>query len=576
MPIHNADIARIFAEMADLLEIGDANPFRVRAYRNAARLVGELQLDIAATLAKGGTLPKLPGIGADLDARIHEIAATGRCAALDRLRRLLPPAITDLLRVPGVGPKRVRTLYHELDVQTLPQLYKAAREGRIRALPGFGEKTETNLLQATEAHLARASRFKLAVAHQYADALVGYLRETPGVRDCIAAGSLRRMRETVGDIDILVTAAANSPVAARFAKYPEVNEVLASGPTRSSVVLKSGLQVDLRVVPPESYGAALHYFTGSKAHNIALRRIAQEQGLKLNEYGVFRGERRIAGDTEASVFAAVGTPWIPPELREDRGEIEAARGGKLPRLVELADLRGDLHAHTNWTDGHETVRAMAAAAAARGLAYLAITDHSRRLTVARGLDPRRLRKQCEEVARVAEGLEGFALLTGIEVDILDDGTLDLPDAVLAGLDVVIAAVHSRFDLPRERQTERILRALDHRCVSLLAHPLGRLIDRREPYDVDMLKIIRKAKACGCHLELNAHPERLDLTDVHCRMAKDEGVLVSVNSDAHSALEFDNLKFGIGQARRGWLEKGDVLNTRGLPEVKRLLRRQEAR
>jgi DNA polymerase (family 10) len=383
------------------------------------------------------------------------------------------------------------------------------------------------------------------------------------------------MRETVGDIDILATAVAGSRVTARFAEYPEVREVLASGPTRSTVVLKSGLQVDLRVVPPESYGAALHYFTGSKAHNIAVRRIAQDAGLKLNEYGLFRGERRIAGETEASVFAALGLPLIPPELREDRGEIEAARAGRLPRLVELADLRGDLHAHTNWTDGHESVRDMARAAAARGLSYLAITDHSRRLTVAHGLDPQRLAKQCDEIAAAGRGLDGFALLTGIEVDVLDDGTLDLPDAVLAGLDVVIAAVHSRFELSRERQTARILRALEHPSVSILAHPLGRLIDRREPYDVDMLKIIRKAKACGCHLELNAHPERLDLLDTHCRMAKDEGVLVSVNSDAHSALEFDNLKYGIGQARRGWLEKGDVLNARGLADVRRLLDRKRA-
>jgi len=576
MPLHNADIARIFAEMADLLEISDANPFRVRAYRNAARLVGDLQLDIAATLAKGGTLPKLPGIGADLGARMREIVATGHCAALDRLRQLVPPAVAELLHVPGIGPRRVKTLYHELDVQTLPQLYKAAREGRIRALPGFGEKTETNILQAAEAQLAHPRRFKLSVAAQYAEALVAWIRGMPGVRECVAAGSLRRMRETVGDIDILATANAGSRVTARFAEYPEVKEVLASGPTRSTVVLKSGLQVDLRVVPPESYGAALHYFTGSKAHNIAVRRIAQDAGLKLNEYGLFRGERRIAGDTEASVFAALGLPLIAPELREDRGEIEAARAGRLPRLVELADLRGDLHAHTKWTDGHHSVREMAQAAAARGLSYLAITDHSRHLTVAHGLDPQRLAKQCDEIARAGTELDGFALLTGIEVDILDDGTLDLPDAVLAGLDVVIAAVHSRFDLSRERQTDRILRALENPSVSLLAHPLGRLIDQREPYDVDMLKIMRKAKACGCHLELNAHPERLDLLDSHCRMAKDEGVLVSVNSDAHSVLEFDNLKFGIGQARRGWLEKGDVLNTRRLTDVKRLLARKGPR
>lgn len=303
-----------------------------------------------------------------------------------------------------------------------------------------------------------------------------------------------------------------------------------------------------------------------------MRRLAQERGLKLNEYGVFRGATRIAGETEASVYAAVGLSWIPPELREDRGEIDAALRGKLPRLVELSDLKGDLHAHTKWTDGRHTVRAMAEAARAHGLSYLAITDHSRRLTVANGLDPERLRKQCAEIGKVAAGLEGMTLLTGIEVDILDDGTLDLPDRVLAELDVVVAAVHSKFGLSRERQTERILRALDNPCVALLAHPLGRLIGEREPYDVDMLKIIRKAKARGVCLELTAHPERLDLFDTHCRMARDEGVLVSVDSDAHSALELDNLKYGIGQARRGWLEKGDVLNTRSLAQVKRLLRR----
>jgi DNA polymerase (family 10) len=572
MPIHNADIARLFEEMADLLEIGDANPFRVRAYRNAARTVGELQADIAAALAKGESLPKLPGIGADLAGKIGEIAATGHLDALDRLRRTLPPAITELLRIPGIGPKRVKILYHELDVQTLPQLCKAAREGRIRALSGFGEKTEANILRATEAHLSKARRFKLAVGAQYAAAMIDYLRAVPGVRECVAAGSLRRMRETVGDIDILVTASAKSPVVQRFVGYPEVKDVLASGASRSSVVLQSGMQVDLRVVALDSCGAALVYFTGSKAHNIALRRLAQERGLKINEYGVFRGATRIAGDTEASVYAAVGLPWIPPELREDRGEIDAALKGELPRLIELTDLKGDLHAHTKWTDGHHSIREMAEAARTRGLSYLAITDHSRRLTVANGLDAARLRKQCAEVRQLGAALKGVTLLTGIEVDILDDGTLDLPDSVLAELDVVIAAVHSKFGLSRARQTQRILRALDNPCVAMLAHPMGRLIDEREPYDVDMAKIIRKAKARGVHLELNAHPERLDLLDTHCRMARDEGVLVSVNSDAHSVLEFDNLKYGIGQARRGWLEKGNVLNTRGVGEVRRLLRR----
>jgi DNA polymerase (family 10) len=568
MAVHNADIARAFEEIADLLEIGDANPFRVRAYRNAARILGELQLDLAAELKRGKELPKLPGVGEDLAGKIREIAATGSCALLERLHKSVPAAITELLRIPGLGPKRVKALYRELDVRTLEQLHRAARDGRIRALKGFGEKTERNILQSVEARLSKAKRFKLAVAAQYADALIEHLRKSSGVGEVVAGGSLRRMRETVGDIDILATAGSGSDVMSRFLAYGEVKEILSQGDTRASVVLQSGIQVDLRVVPRESYGAALHYFTGSKAHNIAVRRLAQARGLKLNEYGLYRGAKRVGGETEESVFAAVGLPYIPAELREDRGEIEAARAGRLPRLVELSDLKGDLHCHSKWTDGHHSVEEMALAAKSRGLAYLAVTDHSRRLTVARGLDSLRLRKQIDEIDRTA--VPGITLLKGIEVDILDDGTLDLPDAVLSELDIVIAAVHSKFDLSRERQTDRILKALDHPLVAMLAHPLGRLIDVREPYDVDMLKIIRKAAKRGIFLELNAHPERLDLFDTHCRMAKDEGALVSINSDAHSVQQFDNLKYGVGQARRGWLEKGDVANTRPLPELRALL------
>jgi DNA polymerase (family 10) len=330
--------------------------------------------------------------------------------------------------------------------------------------------------------------------------------------------------------------------------------------------------VDVRVVDPECYGAALHYFTGSKAHNIAVRRLAQARGLKINEYGVFKGTRRLAGDTEESVFQAVGLPFIPPELREDRGEIEAARSGRLPRLIERDELRGDLHAHTTATDGHNSLREMAEAAKVLGFEYLAITEHSRRLTVAHGLDPVRLAKQVDEIDRLNEELEGITLLKGIEVDILDDGHLDLPDDLLGRLDLVVGAVHSRFNLSRARQTERILKAIDHPHFTLLAHPTGRLIDRREPYDVDMLRIIRKARERGCYLELNAHPERLDLLDTHCQMAKEEGVLVSINSDAHSVLDFDHLRLGVGQARRGWLEKDDVLNTRSLEALRPLLRR----
>jgi DNA polymerase (family 10) len=380
------------------------------------------------------------------------------------------------------------------------------------------------------------------------------------------------MRETVGDLDVLVTAPPDSPVMDRFVKYEDVREVVASGPARGTVILKSGMQVDLRVVPEESFGAALMYFTGSKAHNIALRRIAQEKDLKLNEYGLFRDKATVAGRSEESVYKALGLPWIPPELREDHGEIEAARAGTLPKLVTLADLKGDLHMHSSASDGHASIEAMARAAREHGLEYCAVTDHSRRLTVAHGLDSERLRKQVAEIGRLNERMEGITILSGIEVEILEDGTLDLPDSVLATLDVVIAAVHSKFELSRKRQTERVLKALGNPHVRILAHPTGRLIGEREPYDVDMQRIIRKAKAERVALEVNAHPQRLDLLDVHCRMAKEEGVLVAINSDAHSTLEFEGLRFGVGQARRGWLEKKDVLNTRRLAELEAWLRR----
>ena len=571
MPIANADIAAAFEQVADLLELQDANPFRVRAYRNAARVVGEMKLDLTAHLAAGRPLPKLPGIGADLSAKIQEFAKTGHLALLDRLRKEVPSGVADLLQLPGLGPKRVRALYEELHVHTLPQLLRAARDGRIRALPGFGARTEAHIADAIGKQLGQVKRFKLATAAQYADGLLTFLKQGPGVVEAQAAGSLRRCRDTVGDLDLLVTAPDGSAVCHYFSSYPDVRDVLQKGDTKASVVLKSGLQVDLRVVPQESYGAAVMYFTGSKAHNIRLRNLAIDRGLKLNEYGLFKGSRAVAGATEEGVYAALGLPWIAPELREDRGEIEAASKDALPQLIELANLRGDLHVHTKWSDGTASLEAMAEAARAHGLTYVAISEHSRRLTVAHGLDPVRLAKQCHEIARLNSALEGIELLTGIEVDILDDGALDLPDMSLAPLDIVIAAVHSKFNLPRAKQTARILAALDNPHVNLLAHPIGRLIDQRDPYDVDMLAIVRKCKARGIALELNAHPERLDLTDIHCRMAKDEGALVAINSDAHSVHEFDNLVHGIGQARRGWLERSDVLNVRSLKELRAWLK-----
>ena len=405
------------------------------------------------------------------------------------------------------------------------------------------------------------------MAGQYADALIRHLADAPGVRQAVVAGSYRRAKETVGDLDIVVTAARGSQVMQRFVEYDEVAKVLAHGTTRATVVLRCGIQVDVRVVPQRSFGAALHYFTGSKAHNIAIRRLGQRRGLKINEYGVFRDEVCIAGKTETSVFQSVGLPYIPPELREDRGEIEAAQQGHLPKLLERQDIRGDLHAHTKATDGRNTLAEMAEAARDLGLEYLAITEHSRHLAVAKGLDSKRLRRQITEIDRLNTKLQGITLLKGIEVDVLENGKLDLPDDVLSELDIVVAAVHSQFKLDREKQTARILRALEHRHVHILAHPSGRLIGEREAYEIDMERIIEATRQRGCALELNAHPERLDLQDVYCKMAKEAGVMIAVNSDAHSTLDFNNLRYAVGHARRGWLETADVLNTRPLAELR---------
>ncbi len=570
MPVHNEDIAAVFDEIADLLEIEGDNPFRIRAYRNGARTLRELGRDVCILVERGEDITRLSGIGKNLADKIHEILDSDHCRTLDKLRKKLPADLTELLKLPGLGPRRVHALFHELDIHNPEQLERAARDGLIQQLPGFGAKTEARILEALQVHADTSKRFKLAVAGRYAESLVAYLKITSGVTWVEVAGSYRRCRETVGDLDILVIAQHGRSVIAHFVAYDEVENVLSSGTTRASVILRSGLQVDLRVVATASYGAALYYFTGSRSHNIAVRRIAQRQGLKINEYGVFQGNKRIAGKTEGSVFEAVGLPFIPPELRENRGEIEAARAGLLPTLVETGDLRGDLHSHTNASDGHESIQVMASAAKKHGLEYLAITDHSRRLTVAHGLDSNRLLAQLESIDSFNAGNHGITLLKGIEVDILEDGSLDLPDHILARLDVVIGAVHSRFDLTRAKQTRRILRAMDNSNFTLLAHPTGRLIDRRAPYDVDMTKIIHHARKRGCFLELNAHPERLDLLDTHCQLAREEGVLISINSDAHSIADFDNLRFGIGQARRGWLEKQNVLNTRPLSELRKLL------
>jgi len=572
LTISNEDVARIFDQIADLLELEEENPFRIRAYRNASRVVRDLPRELRLLVEAGEDLTELPGIGADLAGKIREIVTTGESTLLHDLEKKTPSALTALLQVPALGPKRVRALHMALGVTTVEELIAKARQGEIRELPGFGALTEKRILQSIEATREQAGRALLVEAEAQAEPLVAYLKAISRVKQVVVAGSYRRGKETVGDLDILVTAAPGREVMERFVAYGGVVKVDAQGPTRATVILRSGLQVDLRLVEAESYGAALHYFTGSKAHNIAIRKMGQERGLKINEYGVFRGGERVAGDTEESVFASVGLPFIQPELREDRGEIEVAAEGRLPRLIELRHLRGDLHAHTVESDGRNTLREMAEAARAAGLSYLAITEHSQHLTVARGLDPERLLRHIEVIERLNEELEGITLLKGIEVDILEDGSLDLPDDVLARLDIVVASVHSRFGLGREAQTARILRAMDNRHMNILGHPSGRLIASREPCNFDMERVVRHAAQRGCFLELNAQPKRLDLWDTNVQMAKSEGVKLAISSDSHSVSDMRNLRYGVIQARRGWLEKDDVINTRSLVGLKKLFRR----
>jgi DNA polymerase (family 10) len=440
----------------------------------------------------------------------------------------------------------------------------------LSELRGFGEKTQEKILAALAKATVTEKRFKLSAAEAEATALLDYLKLPES--DIAVAGSYRRRRETVGDLDIVATAAKTETVGNRLVKYENVVEVAAHGPTRTTVVLRSGLQVDLRVVPAPSFGAALLYFTGSKAHNIALRGLANDRGWKLNEYGLFEGRRRIAGRTEAEIYRKLGLAFVPPELREDRGEVALAHKHHLPRLVELGDIRGDLHAHTDWSDGTASIADMAAAAKERGYEYLAITDHSRHVTIARGLDASRLSRQIAEIDRINEKLSGITLLKGTEVDILANGRLDHPDRILARLDVVVAAVHYKFDLSRKAQTERIIRAMDNPYVNVIAHPTGRLIGEREAYEVDMERLIEAARERNCCLEINAEPDRLDLNDVHAHAAKAAGVKLAISTDAHATHALAYMRFGVDQARRGWVEADDVINTRSLPALKRFLKR----
>jgi DNA polymerase (family 10) len=571
MPVHNAEIAAMFDQAAELLEIKGDNPFRTRAYRRAARVVEGLPKSVSTLLKGGEDLSELPGIGKDLADKIAEIAATGKFKLLESLKRELPGQLGEIAALPGLGPKRVKLLYDKLHVSSLEDLRRVLRQGRLGEIKGFGPVIEQKLRAALQKPVAE-KRFKLPIAEAEADALLKYLRQGLKDGELVVAGSYRRRRETVGDLDVLVAARDAGGVGDRLTKYENVADVLAHGPTRTAVVLRSGIQVDLRVVPARSFGAALLYFTGSKAHNIALRGLANDRGWKLNEYGLFSGKRSIAGATEQQVYGRLGLPYIAPELREDRGEVVLAQKNMLPKLLQFADIRGDLHVHTNWTDGTASIEEMVRAAKAKGYAYVAITDHSRHVTVAHGMDAARLLKQLDEIERINEKVSGINVLKGIELDILADGKLDLPDKVLSRLDLVIAAVHYKFDMSRAAQTDRIIRAMDNSHVSIIAHPTGRLIGERDAYAINVERLIEAAHERGCALELNAQPERLDLSDIHVQAAKAGGVKIAISTDAHAPAALDFMRYGVDQARRGWLEADDVINTRPLDKLKKLLKR----
>jgi DNA polymerase (family 10) len=573
--LDNLAIARVLREIADLLEIKDDNPFKIRAYRNGADIAANHPHELARLDDTG--LREIPGIGKDLAARIREIAETGDTAFHRELVAEFPPTILDLLNLQGVGPKTVAVLYRDLGIRTLDDLEAAARDGRVRGLKGMGPKKEALILKALDERKRFAGRHLLPDAHDAAASLIEYLRERAPDAAIEAVGSLRRGCDSCGDLDLL---ASGAPAALMddLAEYRFVERILGHGETKSSVLLQGGFQADLRLVAADSRGAALQYFTGSKAHNIALRDRAIRLGYKLNEYGLFTiaDDTRVAGDREEDIYASLGLDWIPPELREMRGEIEAAEARALPRLLERADLRGDVHLHTTETDGKDDVRSMAGAAREAGLEYIAITDHSQSLAMANGLDERRALAHAARIRAIDSDGAGIRLLAGIECDIRPDGSLDLADECLAALDVVVASVHSAFNQDRQQMTERLLRALEHPAVDILGHPTGRLILRRGPYPFDLDAIVDAAARLGVALEINCQVDRLDLPDGHAKLARDRGARLVVSSDGHSRLAFGRLRWGVLVARRGWLQPADVLNTLPFDQFRMSLRRNRSR
>ncbi len=579
--MENLDIARTLRETADLLEIQGANPFRIRAYRNAVRTVEALTRSLQDMVEFGDDLTELQGVGKEMDAHIRELLQTGQLSTLNAVIEEVPRTLAELTRLDGVGPKKAKKLYDELGVESVEGLQSEIEKGSVQRLKGFGAKSADKMLRAIDDHRKHRGRFLRSEVEPYVQSLLAWMRELPGVARVEVAGSWRRGRETIGDLDLLAAFDGDgTPVVEHFTRYDGAVRVDASGSTKGNVVLRSGLSVDLRVVPRTSFGAALHYFTGSKEHNVHLRTLGVKQRLRINEWGVFEvpegvdpdslakdGGIRRGGSTEEEVFGALGLVWIPPELREDRGEIDAARNDALPQLLEAGDLRGDLHMHSTWTDGKASILEMVEACIERGYEYVAITDHSQAVTMVGGLTPARVREQWQEIEEVQSRVGArIRVLRGQEVDIMKDGSLDQPDDILAELDVVVASVHSFMDMDRTAMTARIVRAIEHGGVDILGHATGRLLGRREPYPLDVDAVLAACAEHDVAVEINAHPRRLDLNDRYLARARERGVKIVVNSDAHDVRGLDVMRFGVEQARRAWLAREHVLNTRSADEV----------
>lgn len=586
--MENLDVARTLTELADLLEIQGASPFRIRAYRNAVNTINSLSQPLKDMVAAGEDLTELPGVGKSVAKYIGEFLTSGSISRLEEVSAEFPRSLVQLMRLDGVGPKKARKLFEELDVRTVDDLAAELEAGRVQTLDGFGVKSAAKIIDAIEDHKKHTGRFQIRETERLIAGLLEHMQSAPGVARIELAGSLRRRKETIGDVDILAELDGDgTPVVDHFVSFSGAQRVVGAGSTKGSIVLHSGLQVDLRVIPSRSFGAALQYFSGSKEHNVAVRSRAVRQGLRVNEWGVFRvpeteddepigkedGER-LAGDTEQSVYEVLGMSWVPPELRENRGEVEAACEDELPELVSLEDIRGDLQMHSTWSDGKASVEEMARSCLERGYEYFALTDHSQAMAMVQGLTPERAREQWAEIEQVQELVPGIRILKSVEVDILKDGSLDMPDDVLEQLDVLVISVHSFMDQNKKTMTDRVLRAMQHPSADILAHPTGRIINRREPFELDVEAVLEAAADLSVAVELNANPNRLDFSDVHVHRAKELAVPVVISTDAHSLRGLADMRFGVDQARRGWLEASDVLNTRSVEEMMGWLGRRE--